>query len=204
MDVDGILDVGANRGQFSLACQIALPGIPILAFEPIQSEGDTFEYVHRQRDNIQLARTALGERQGDATLHLSRSADSSSLLPIGKRQVEVFPATAEVGVTTVQVHRLDSYVGRIGDRKYQLLKLDVQGFELNVLRGATEMLKRCRFVYAECSEVALYEGQALRPAVNAFLNEHGFVEDRSFNHHYNAGRLIQADYLFKRSSNHSA
>ena len=80
----------------------------------------------------------------------------------------------------------------------QLLKLDVQGYELNVLKGATQTLSKCRHVYAECSEVALYEGQSLRPAITAFLAEHCFRESGSYNQQYDRSELIQADYLYSR------
>jgi hypothetical protein len=74
----------------------------------------------------------------------------------------------------------------------------VQGYELNVLRGATETLRSCAYVYAECSEVPLYEGQALRSEVSQFLQLHGFAEQGGFNHSHHEGQLIQADYLFAR------
>lgn len=197
LDVDGILDVGANRGQFSLACRIARPGIPVLAFEPIPSEADLYEKVH-QGSRFSLQRFALGEVSATAVLHLSQSKDSSSLLPIGRRQVEAFPETAEAGTMSVEVRTLDSFLPETTGRIRQLLKIDVQGFELNVLRGAREMLRSCRYVYAECSEVPLYDGQALRPEVAAFLKDAGFAEREVLNPSYIRGELIQADYLYER------
>ena len=197
LDIDGILDVGANRGQFSLACRIALPRVPIVAFEPIPGEAEVFDSIHRQ-SRVILHRCALGETPSFATLHVSRSPDSSSLLPIGKRQIEAYPETSVAGTIEVEVRTLDSFITAVSGRNRQLLKIDVQGFELPVLRGAVEMLKLCRFVYAECSEVALYDGQALRPEVAAFLLTQGFKESGSWNHSYSGSELIQADYLFAR------
>lgn len=198
LKVDGVIDVGANRGQFSLACRFALPGVPVVAFEPIPNEADTFRKVHGARREVHLIESALGEINGAATLHLSKSADSSSLLPIGKKQTELFENTVEVGTITVPVHRLDDFADCWTGRRRQLLKLDVQGYELNVLRGATETLKSCAYVYAECSEVALYDGQALRTEVEAFLGSHGFNIQGRYNEQLDKGQLIQADYLFAR------
>jgi FkbM family methyltransferase len=197
LDVDGILDVGANRGQFSLACRIAMRGIPVLAFEPIPSEAGLYEEVHKG-SGFSLQRYALGEVPETALLHISQSKDSSSLLPIGRRQVEAFPETAETGTMSVEVRTLDSFLPETAGRIRQLLKIDVQGFELNVLRGAREMLRSCRYVYAECSEVPLYDGQALRPEVAAFLKDAGFAEREVLNPSYIRGELIQADYLYER------
>lgn len=200
LDVDGIIDVGANRGQFTLACRLALPGVPVVAFEPIPREAATFRKVHGARREVTLIESAIGEAAGTATLHLSRSADSSSLLPIGKKQNELFAHTEEVGTITVPVQRLDDLTDRWAGRTRQLLKLDVQGFELNVLRGGVETLKFCAYVYAECSHVSLYDGQALFPEVEAFLREHGFVVTRRCNEQFDGDRLIQADYLFEREA----
>jgi len=198
LKVDGIIDVGANRGQFTLACRLAKPGVAVVAFEPIPDEASTFRRVHSQASGVTLIESALGESTGTATLHLSKSADSSSLLPIGQRQTECFRDTAEVGTIQVTVNRLDDLANHWHGRSSQLLKLDVQGYELNVLRGAVQTLGACKFVYAECSEVELYEGQALKHEVSDFLKSKGFVEKGMFNPEYQQSKLIQADYLFER------
>lgn len=198
LNIDGIIDVGANRGQFTLACRLSQPRIPIVAFEPIPDEARTFRKVHGKCPQVTFIESALGEAVGSATLHLSKSADSSSLLPIGQRQTEYFRDTAEIGTIQVPVQRLDDLSKHWIGRNSQLLKLDVQGFELNVLRGAVKTLETCRYVYAECSEVELYEGQALRKEVSAFLLSNGFAEKGFFNADYKNSQLIQADYLFEK------
>lgn len=198
LEVDGIIDVGANRGQFSLACRIAKRHVPIIAFEPIPEEAATFEAIHGRDRNITLVKCALGDLKGDATLHLSSSLDSSSLLPIGTRQSELFPKTAESGSIKVPVQTLDESLPLMSGRRSQLLKLDVQGFELNVLKGGIQTLKTCKYVYAECSEVALYDGQALHGEVSGFLSTQGFRELDSFNHQFHLTELIQADYLYSK------
>ena len=198
LEVDGIIDVGANRGQFTLACRITKPKIPVVAFEPIPHEAHTFRKIHGQASNVTLIESALGEVTDVAILHLSKSADSSSLLPIGRRQTEYFRDTAEVGTIKVSVQRLDDLSVHWRGRSSQLLKLDVQGYELNVLRGAAQTLGSCKYVYAECSEVELYEGQALKQEVSDFLKSNGFVEKGMFNPEYQQSELIQADYLFQR------
>lgn len=198
LDVDGIIDVGANRGQFTLACRLAMRPVPILAFEPIPKEAETFSAIHGHDNSIVLVRCALGEVRSEQTLHVSHSPDSSSLLPIGSRQTQMFPKTAEAGTITVPVQMLDDSLPLMAGRQRQLLKLDVQGYELNVLKGSPRTLAACRYVYAECSEVALYDGQALRPDVTRFLSDYGFRESASYNRQFHRSELIQADYLYVR------
>jgi len=199
LDHDLIIDVGANRGQFSLLCRLLQPQIPIVAFEPIPAEGATFCRVIGHDPCVQFHRVALGESDSEAQIHLSQSLDSSSLLPIGDLQVQLFPSTKETGVMMVSVRCLDNFIQQWRDRRNIFLKLDVQGFELAVLKGGTATLQCCSHVYAECSHVPLYEGQALHQDVAAFLADHEFREALRCNEWYVDGGLVQADYLFERN-----
>jgi FkbM family methyltransferase len=199
VDCDFILDVGGNRGQFSLICGLVKPDVPILAFEPLPSEAEIYRRVTSGFANIRLHQTALGERAGEAEIHLSRSADSSSLLPIGEMQKKLFRDTDEVGTLKIPVKRLDDFKSEWEKYSRILLKIDVQGFELSVLKGAIETLKNCKFVYVECSEMELYVGQALYRDVATFLEQHGFKLQSRDNETVVDGKLIQADYLFVRS-----
>jgi FkbM family methyltransferase len=192
------MDVGANRGQFTMMARIIDPRLPVRAYEPLPSAAAVYRSIHGTRPDIELYELALGDHSGLAELHVSGQADSSSLLPIGELQARLFPNTAEVGTIRVRVAPLDSFVDHWKDAERALLKLDVQGFELNVLRGATQALQHCAFVYVECSEIALYPGQALRLDIEAFLREQGFSLQRRFNPSFAEGRLVQADYLFRR------
>jgi FkbM family methyltransferase len=197
--IDRIIDVGANRGQFSLIARILHPQVAIEAFEPQPSEASVYKLIFDGDARINLHEIALGDRAGEADLHISRRKDSSSLLPIGEMQSKIFPSTEEVGTHRVSVVTLDSFVSVWKSSNRMLLKLDVQGFELGVLRGAITVLKQCAYVYVECSEVALYTGQALFPEVRNFLEAQGFQHLRSINEQYVEGRLIQADHLFARN-----
>lgn len=198
IDCDCILDVGGNRGQFSLICRLLKPAIPIIAFEPIPTEAEVFHQVTSGFKNILLHQVALGEKAGEAEIHLSRSADSSSLLPIGEKQKNLFRNTDEVGTLKVPVKRLDDFKPEWEKYSRILLKIDVQGFELSVLKGALETLKNCAFVYVECSETELYVGQALYRDVADFLNQQEFKLQSRDNETVVDGKLIQADYLFAR------
>jgi FkbM family methyltransferase len=175
------------------------PRLPIHAYEPQPGEAAIYRDLLGEKSGIVLHEHALGDAPGEAELHISRRADSSSLLPIGELQVKLFPSTEEVGTHRVEVATLDSLPGHWQSARRALLKLDVQGFELGVLRGARQALRHCAFVYAECSEVPLYTGQALRTEVETFLAAHGFKVQGRYNEQLDKGQLVQADYLFSRS-----
>ena len=132
-------------------------------------------------------------------MHLSAREDSSSLLPVGERQVSTFPGTDEVGTTRAEVRTLDSV---FVDRELEqpaLLKIDVQGFELSVLRGAEQTLSSFDQILVEASFAELYEGQALFPDVSHHLEEHGFrLVSGSISTSDPSGRWLQGDFLYER------
>jgi len=194
---DTIIDVGANIGQFSLIARHHNPTAVIDAFEPIPSAALKYEALFSDDASVQLHRVALGDKQGKLDLHLSRRMDSSSLLPIGSEQVTRFPGTDEVGTISVKVMRLDDVLTEI--RSPVLLKLDVQGYELNVLKGAEKLMDKIDAVYTECSWLELYEGQALISEVAEYLEELGFKMEAQYNTVSDQdGNPVQADILFMR------
>jgi FkbM family methyltransferase len=148
---------------------------------------------------VEVVPFALGETEGEVVMHLSAREDSSSLLPVGERQVSTFPGTDEVGTTRAHVRSLDNV---LADRELvhpALLKVDVQGFELPVLRGAERTLESFVQILVEASFVELYKGQALFPDVSHHLEEHGFhLVSGSISASDSSGRWLQGDFLYER------
>jgi FkbM family methyltransferase len=197
MDCRTVVDIGANRGQFALVARHCFPEARILSFEPLPGPSRTFQRVFAGDPSVILHPVAIGPERGETTIHLSARDDSSSLLPISSLQNTLFPGTAEAGTATVTVGPLSDFVAAEEIEPPALLKLDVQGFELQVLRGCEDLLDRFALVYAECSFVELYLGQALADEVIAWLHERGFGLRGVYNMTYDRrGRAIQADFLF--------
>jgi FkbM family methyltransferase len=195
---DLLLDVGAHKGQFTLMGRRANPAVRVHAYEPQSAQARIFHSLHGRDPMVTLHQTALGDAAGSSELHISRRTDSSSFLPASNLLTELFEDTQHEGSERVSVARLDDFPEHWGDARKALLKIDVQGFELNVLRGAEEALRHCGHVYAECSHVVLYEGQALFEEIEAFLAARGFRQQVRRNEDLNDGAIIQADYLFSR------
>jgi len=199
LDCRTVVDIGANRGQFALVARRRLPQARILSFEPLPAAAATFRAVFAGDDRVTLHEVAIGPAPGNATIHISRRDDSSSLLPITSAQVALFPGTAEVATDIVRVAPLREFIPAAKIEAPALLKVDVQGYELQALRGCEDLLSRFAYVYVECSFVELYASQALADEVIAWLRERGFRLRGVHNVDYDRdGRAIQADFLFAR------
>jgi hypothetical protein len=129
-------------------------------------------------------------------MNVAASDDSSSLLPIGAAQRIEF-GTRVVGSEVVSRALLGEFLAPADIIQPALLKIDVQGTELNVLKGCVEVLAKLSWVYVECSFVELYEGQVRASEVIEFLSNHGFhligVFNQTLGRHQ---RPLQADMLF--------
>lgn len=191
-----IYDVGANKGQFALLARHRYPSAEIICFEPLPGAREVLRRV--LGDTVEIRPFALGRSAGPAILHVAAREDSSSLREISDRQVREFPGTDRVGQLEVEVSTLDVQMDA-STQSTRLLKVDVQGFELEVLEGAGDALSMIDEALIECSFIELYEGQALAGQVVGFMNERGYELSGIYGTQYNsAGLAIQADLLFNR------
>jgi len=195
-----VVDIGANCGQFALISRKCFPDARIDSFEPLAEPADRFEKVFAKDENVYLHRLAIGEREDKATIHVSNRDDSSSLLPISDKQTRLFPGTDERETRTIHVAPLNAILTKQDILSPAMLKLDVQGYELQALRGCKSLLGCFRYIYCECSFVELYEGQALADEVITFLSNYNFRLCGVYNLYYDEnGKAIQADFLFEPS-----
>ena len=192
-----VVDIGANRGQFSLAARSVFPGAHITAFEPLAGPAGKCRLVFRDDPLVKVVESAIGPDTGQAQIHIANRDDSSSLLPITARQNQLFPGTGEADVAMISISRLNDVLDRADIKTPALLKIDVQGFELSVLIGCEDFLDQFTWIYIECSFVELYAGQELAYEVINWLRDRGFVLSGIHNVMYdNDGCSIQADFLF--------
>lgn len=137
-----IFDVGANFGQTACRFAQAFPTASIYSFEPVR---DTFAKMQANVGAFPQVRPfnmALGDQAGTAEIHLATSSGANSLKGV----------QGSTASETIQVRTLDEVADENKVETIDLLKIDVEGFEMQVLAGAKQRLadKRIRFVYAEC------------------------------------------------------
>lgn len=197
-DYKTVVDIGANKGQFSLMSRHCFSDAKIISFEPLSAPAKIFSKVFKNDKDTILHNVAIGPKVEEAIIHISKSDDSSSLLPISDLQEEIFPGTSEAGISTVNVAPLDAFLSKADIKPPALLKLDVQGFELDALIGCEPLLSSFDSIYCECSFVELYSGQKMASDIIAWLHKRGFILDGAYNMSYDdKGQAIQADFMFK-------
>jgi FkbM family methyltransferase len=198
--VSTVIDVGANNGQFSLVARNSFPNAIIYAFEPLAEASQKFELVFSNDRQTFLRKCALGQEAKSAVINVSHRADSSSLLPISQLQSKLYPGTHKENEETIMIGRGDAEFSDVALASPVLLKLDVQGYEMEVLLGFGNLIDKIDYVYAEISFIELYVGQQLAHQVIQWLAQRGLHLGGIYNVSLAAdGTAIQADALFIRS-----
>ena len=196
-----VVDVGANNGDYARTIRRNGFGGRIVSFEPSSEAFCALQHAARADAAWEAHHLALGDRSGWADLHVAGNSLSSSLLLMRERHVRGAPESAVIGTERVRIARLDDIAETIlGAAGRAFLKLDVQGYELQVLRGAVDTLSRVEAVEVELSLQSLYEGDSVFGDVLTALGDHGFslvsLEDGFRD--TDTRELLQVDGLFER------
>lgn len=196
-----LLDGGANIGQFALRTRTAGYVGRIVSFEPMRTAFSELSGRAAHDPTWECRQQALGSRTGTSEIHISENSHSSSLLQIEERHLRSAPGAAYIGAEEISVVDLDSVWDEIvasSDRAF--LKLDVQGFELEAVRGAARSLPKLAGVETELSLVPLYEGAPTHREVIDHLEAAGFrlagLDPNFFDPE--TAELLQADAIFVR------
>ena len=165
-----IVDAGANVGQTALAFARFWPHTSIHSFEPVAA---TFEKLRRNcaaRPSIHCHCYALGGEERELTMVLQENSELNSLAPLAA-------ASAAGASALVRMRRLDHWAQEHGVDRIDLLKMDVEGFELQVLEGAKGLLRagKVNAVYAECRFLRNDTPQVLFQDLDRRLNDAGLL-----------------------------
>ena len=168
--VNEIVDGGANVGGTALRLVRYFKEATIHAFEPVSTTFHRLEERTKMHPQILRRQLALGEQEMDLTITVAHESELNSLLNTSN------PSEA-ADCETVHVVCLDQYAKTQRLQKIDLLKLDLEGYELLALRGACELLKNgsIRAVYAECGFLGPDRYKSSFGEMNEFLHTYGFI-----------------------------
>lgn len=175
--IDLVIDVGANRGQFATEIFDAGYSGQIVSFEPLpKAHAELVETARESKKRWSVApRMALSDRGGVNELHITEGDASSSLLEPTHDFVRSLPQVRVIETIKVETVRFDDIADdfMLGSQN-PFLKLDVQGHEYSVLKGAMQTLSRCRGVLVEVCIDSLYSSQSKLDDVLGLMAGSGF------------------------------
>jgi FkbM family methyltransferase len=200
--VNCVLDVGANAGQFATGLRRAGYAERIISFEPLSS---AHKELCKAAESDELweagSRVAVGDRKGELLMHIAGNSVSSSALEMLDSHVDAAPASRYVGSESAKMDTLDNLSAPyLADSDAVFIKIDTQGFESQVLDGGPSTLERATGVQLEASLVPLYAGQVLYDELVQRMQAHGFsiwaIWPALFDP--DSGRVLPADVSFFR------
>jgi len=201
LDLASVVDVGANEGQYGAELRADGYRGRLLSIEPQEVAFGRLSRRSARDPKWDCIQCGLGAEDGTATLGVSVNSVSSSLLPILDSHVEAEAQSRYQNAERIVLRTLDSVVGEWAEGGSPMgLKLDVQGFEAEVLRGAQSTLTGIAFLELELSLIPLYEGQVLSDEMIAHLGDLGFclANMRTGFSDPRTGRVLQFDGIFLR------
>ena len=196
-----IFDVGANIGQTTLKYKKLYPSAHIYGFEPYLQTYTTYTRQFRGDIRVHPVNQAFSDSEGARKFFVNNNHYTNSLLPIdtNAQQTESMSAFKTVKEISVKNGTMDTFCREHNISHVDILKLDTQGGEMMVLKGATKMLtnKAIDLIYTEVEFVSLYQNQPLFEDIQKFLGTYGYTLYKTYNlSHDKDNIVISGDAIF--------
>ena len=200
--IDLVLDVGANVGQYAQnLIGLGYKG-NVVSFEPLSNAHEILANKSKKYSCWNVAeKIGLGDYDGEAQINVSKNSVSSSLLNMSDEHIKASPEALYIDKETIKVKKLDAVFDEYKKNfKNIFLKIDTQGYEEQVLKGASKSLSEIKGLQLELSLVPLYENQKLFIEMVEIIKSFGFdvysIQQGFTNKH--TGRVLQSDVVFFR------
>lgn len=196
-----VIDVGANQGQFASRF-LKMPALKgqIISFEPEKTAHENLKKKASKTANWVVGdRVAIGNETGEIELNVAGNSVSSSILKVKEKHIESAPQSKTVETQKVRIARLDDEICAFDNSMRNVyLKVDVQGFELEVLKGACTLLEKTSVVQLEVSLVSLYDDQADWIEIHRYMEKNNFMLWGIQNGFHNkiTGQQLQVDLIY--------
>lgn len=171
--IDCVLDVGANIGQYARYLRQCDYSGQIVSFEPLSKAYNQLKSSSKKDALWQVAPpVAIGNQDGEIEINISGNSEASSVLKILDSHLDISSECACVDTEIVKLNKLNTVAKSYVDKANSVyLKIDVQGYELQVLEGASQILPKVNGIQLELSLTQLYEDQPLWNEVLEKMNQ---------------------------------
>lgn len=167
-----VIDIGVNIGQFFHMAHRLWPEAQLVGIEPTLSLYDRMRAIYDGDRRVTLHKCAVGAEDGSAVLHVTRNHQNSSLLPPSHSFAADRPQDGVVGTESVALRRMETLLKEVSGPC--LVKIDVQGVELDVLKGFGDRLADIQTLIVEAPFENAYEGGSNFDDIYQFLTGEGF------------------------------
>ncbi len=199
-----VLDIGANAGQFGQELRQDLGySNKIISFEPMHDAFKLLEEKSSIDEHWDVYNFALGDTNGTSEINVAENSYSSSLLEMMPAHVQSAPDSKYVKKEVIEIRSLDAIFSDIAEPDGRIyMKIDTQGFENRVLKGASSSLAGIDMIQMEMSLVPMYKGELLFNDLCTIVSEKGYslVAVEPVFSNPDTGQLLQLDGIFQRLS----
>ena len=197
--IDTLLDVGANTGQYAEIMRESGYRGTIHSFEPTTTAFKILNKKTKGDKDWNAHRLAIGSNTGETEINISENSFSSSILEMEKLHVKSAPQSRYIGKETVPIETIDNLFPVITKgAKSIYMKVDTQGYESEVLKGAENSLHKIKCIQLEMSLVNLYKNEWLFEETISYLKKKYFeiytIEPEFYD--TSSGQLLQIDAIF--------
>lgn len=200
LGIKTILDIGTNEGQFAEKITKILPEADLICFEPLHDPFEKLKERFHDKNNFSCLRVALGDSEGKQKIFRNEYSPSSSILPMKQAHKEAFDFARQEYEEEIEIKKLDNVVRHIRVDGPYLVKIDVQGYEMQVIDGGIMTIEGAQLIILETSFVELYEGSPLFGDIYKKLESLNFRYVGSFEQLFRPrdGKILQQDSIFQK------
>jgi len=197
-----IFDVGANSGNTTLKYLKLFPNAMIHSFEPFLDSYKLFINLHKDNLNVNLNKYALSNDVGSSILNINKSVDTNSFLESKKIGASSDKSCVSVSQILVETNTIDNYCSLNNIKEIDILKIDVQGSEIEVLKGALDMLKKgsIKLIYIETYFKRQYVNQPLFHDIAKLLYNYNFELQDIYDPYFSENNIVWCDSIFVNSN----
>lgn len=168
MNITGIIHIGAHYGE-EIPDYVNNGITDIMLFEPLSENFNILENnIKNLNANIQGYQVALGSKPGNSNMYVSSNNKESSSILKPKVHLLQYPDISFTSTEVVEVKTLDEFE----TSGFNFINMDVQGYELEVLKGGCTTLKHIDYVYCEVNRDEVYENNALVEDIDEYLKQY--------------------------------